>query len=130
MVAGVQTARILERRYKIMEMRKDGIRIDVIAATLKCCINTVREDIQEVLGQTATKLFETVEEARNLELERYDSLLRRYQPLAEAGNLAAAGLVIQISRERRKLLALDQPEVKNIDETAIRVYVGVDMDAV
>lgn len=129
-VTSVETARILDRRYKVHKMRRDGVPIETIATTLGCAINTVRGDISEVLGQTATALYETVEEARNLEIGRYDALLRQYQPLAEAGNIAAATLVLSISDRRRKLLALDVPEAKVKEETGVRVYVGIDIDGV
>lgn len=129
-ITSVETARVLVRRYKVMNMRKDGYSYAEIAETLSCSPATVREDVREILGKMATLMYEDTEEGRNLEVTRMDALLKRYQPLAEQGNLAAAGLVLQISAMRRKLLSLDVPEIKATSETAIRIYVGVDVDAV
>jgi hypothetical protein len=126
----VETARILTRRYKVMTMRKDGVPLYAIALTLGIGADTVREDIREVLGSTATALNETAEEARNLELVRFDALLSTYQPLAEAGNLNAAALVLSISDRKRKMLAIDVPEPKEQQETGMRIYVGIDIDGV
>ena len=125
-----QNARVLERRYKAMCMRKDGLQLHQIAAALDCGLDTVKHDLQEVLGQTATALYENTEEARNLERARYDALFTRYQPLAEAGDKAAAMIVLQISKELRRMEALDKPEEKRTEETGVRVYVGIDIDAV
>ena len=125
-----KTARTLERRYQVLEMRKYGVPMEEIAHTLQCTTGDVRKDVTEVLGQTATALRGNTEEERNLECVRLDALLQRYMPLAEMGNLAACGLVLSISDRRRKLLALDIPEVKEQSDTGIRVYVGVSIDDV
>jgi hypothetical protein len=101
-----------------------------IAEMLGCGTETIKHDLQEVLGQTATALFENTEEARNLERSRYDALFARYQPLAEAGDKAAAMIVLQISKELRRMEALDKPEERRTEETGVRVYVGIDIDAV
>ena len=129
-INSVQTLRQVDRRYKVVEMRRHGWSMQEIADTLKCTAKTVSEDLKEILNHTMTELNENTDEMRQMEIERYDALLKFYQPLAEAGNLAAAGLVLSISASRRKLCALDKPEEKNQQETAIRVYVGIDVDAV
>ena len=129
-VLSVQTVRQVERRYKVLEMRRHGSSFQEIAKTLGTTANTVKEDLQYVLGQTLGEMAITIPEDRQLEAERYDALLRRFQPLAESGNLAAAGLTLGISDRRRKLLALDKPEEKHVEETAIRIYVGIDVDSV
>jgi len=129
-VNSVQTLRQVDRRYKVVELRRQGYSYEEIARTLGCTTVTASEDAKQVMGMAIKEFSETTEEMRQMEIERYDALLRFYQPLAEAGNLAAAGLSLQISDRRRKLLALDKPEEKNQQETAIRIYVGVDVDAV
>jgi hypothetical protein len=113
-----------------MELRRLGTPIYEVAKILGCGIDTVRNDIREVLGQAATQMFETVEETRNLVRTQYEALLHRYQPLAENGNMGAAALVLQITRELRKMEAVDKPEEKKTEETGVRVYVGVDIDLV
>ena len=129
-INSVQTIRQMERRYKIVEMRRHGFSMQQIAESLGCTATTVSEDLKSVLNMTMKDLSENTDEMRQMEIERYDALLRFYQPLGDAGNLAAAGLVLSISASRRKLCALDKPEEKNQQETAIRVYVGIDVDAV
>lgn len=120
----------LERRYKVLEMRRQGCQIYEIAEILGCTTTTVREDLKQVLSMAANDMLETVPEQRELELNRYNALLKRYQPLAEKGNLNAASLCLQISREIRKLGGVDAPEQKAPSDTGTRIYVGINVDNV
>lgn len=127
----VTVARQLERRYQVLELRKMGCSQMEIAKTLGCAPETVAKDLEAVFSQTAECILDSAAVERDVEIARFDALLKRYQPLAEAGNLAAAGMVLSISDRKRKLLALDKPEVKReAEETAIRVYVGINVDDV
>lgn len=121
---------LLERRYQVWSLRKDGHTIHQIAQTLGVNDVTVRDDIVTIAKRLATELAETVEESRTLQVARLDALLLKYQTLAEGGNMGAATLVLSIEQRRSKLLALDLPENKKLEVTGIREYVGIDLDDV
>jgi AraC-like DNA-binding protein len=125
-----QTLVLIERRYRVVQMRREGYRIDEIATTLNCDPSTVSRDLREVLQLTVRDMMETTEEARVLELQRLDEIMKRFYPLAAAGDMGAAAMVLQIGDRRRKLLALDKPEAKGLEQSGIREYVGVDVDQV
>lgn len=143
----------IELDWQIFEMRRDGHSVDAIARALGVHPETVRKHLQEVLERTVNEMSETAEENRQLQIERLDYLLTKYTKMAygykeEAEvldpltrkmkkviqeippNMAAASLVLSIEARRSKLLALDMPEVKKLDVTGIREYVGVDIDKV
>lgn len=118
--------RMMERRYQVVKMRKEGYTTKEIADTLGINVVTVRDDIVRLLKQTITETAETTEENRQLQIERLDGLLKKYYGMAEMGSLAAAATVLAIEARRAKLLALDVPETKKLDVTGIREYVGID----
>lgn len=122
--------RLLERRYSVWSLRKQGFSVHDIAATTGHTEDTVRKDIVTIAERMAKELGESVEESRFLQVERLDALLVKFQPLAEAGSVPAASMVLQIEARRSKLLALDMPEQKKLDVTGIREYVGINIDDV
>ena len=121
---------LLERRYQVWELRKQGYSIRDIAGAVQVTEETVRNDIIVLAKRLSTELSETVEEARSLQITRLDALLKKYQPAAELGSLSAASMVLQIEARRSKLLALDTPETKKLDVSGIREYVGINLDEV
>lgn len=129
-MVSAQSLRDLERRYSVWELRKGGYTLREIAQSLGTTEQRVREDIILIAKRIASDLAETVEESRSLQVERLDAMLKKYQPLAEAGNLSAASMILQIESRRSKLLALDLPEQKKLEVTGIREYVGVNIDDV
>jgi len=131
----------VERRYKVMELRKAGYTIQQIAWEVGVDVNAVMRDLQAILKIAISETMETTEECRQLEVERLDALLKAYYPTAteplvdEMGNIipenmAAAALVLRIQERRAKLLALDKPEPKGGAESGIREYVGVNVEDV
>lgn len=122
--------KILERRYQVWKLRKEGYTIHEIAESLKTSDSSVRDDIVTIAKRIASELAETVEESRALQVARLDALLVKYQILAEGGNMGAATLVLSIEQRRSKLLALDLPENKKLEVTGIREYVGINLDDV
>lgn len=145
-----QTLEAVERRYKVVKMRRDGMSIPDIAADLGVSLNTVANDLVEILDKTYIEIEETVEQARNIQLQRLDALLIPAMKLAttEHNELSFdprtgapvivtmppdpkyAGVVLQIEARRAKLLALDKPETKIVEVSGIREYVGVDYSKV
>ncbi len=131
----------MERRYRAVELRKQGFLLREIAVELQVEEGTVSADLKAVLFNLIEQAQGTMEEQRVLALERLDGMLKAYYPIAteplitEDGliipmNMAAAQLVLQIEARRAKLLALDTPESKADPETGVREYVGVDTDLV
>lgn len=121
---------LLERRYQVWTLRKDGNTIREIAQTLGFSEASIRDDIITIAKRISSELAETVEESRTLQVARLDALLVKYQKLAEGGNMGAATLVLSIEQRRSKLLALDLPENKKLEVTGIREYVGINLDDV
>jgi DNA-binding CsgD family transcriptional regulator len=124
------SAQALARRYQVFALRKDGYTIREIAETLNLSEESVHRDLKTVMSRLATELAENVEENRTLQIARLDALLKKYQGLAEGGNLSAASMVLAIETRRSKLLALDVPEQKKLEVTGIREYVGIDLNEV
>lgn len=129
-IISAMNIRMQERRYQVVQLRKQGYSVQQIAESLHCSADTVRDDLIKVLKVAVSEYAETTEENRQLQIERLDGLLKKYYPLAESGSLAAAAMVLSIEQRRSKLLALDLPEVKKLDVTGIREYVGVDLNEV
>ena len=122
-----RSVNLLERRYRVWVMRKDGYTLQEIAESLGVSVAAARLDLVAIAKRLVGELAETVEENRQLQIARLDALLKKYQPLAEDGKLAAAGMVLSIETRRSKLLALDTPETKRLEVSGIREYVGVDL---
>lgn len=142
--------RQMERRYQVLQMRRDGHNLKDIADALHIGVVQVRADLVFVLSLTAREMMETSEEQRQLQNERLDVLLKTYIPLAtnthnevlvdkQTGQESIvtmppdpkmAQVVLSTMQRQAKLNALDVPEVKKLDVTGIREYVGVDIESV
>lgn len=149
-LTSTRTLKIIEQRYTIAALRRDGHSVKEIADTVGLSTMTVSERLKECLNLAIKETNETSEESRQLQLERLDQLLRVYTPLATETHQETvidrltglqtvvirppdpvyAALMLRIEERRSKLLALDMPEQKRVEETAIRVYVGINVDAV
>ena len=144
------TVRIVERRFQVVTLRREGYTVQEIADVLGISTTLVRLDIQETLNQTITETAETTEENRQLQIERLDGLIKELIPLTKAQevdevntsleggfitrlippSIPAALAVASIEAQRAKLLALNVPEVKRLEVSGVREYVGVDVDQV
>lgn len=131
----------MERRYRAVELRKQGFLLREIAVELRVDEGTVSADLRAVLANLVEQAQGTTEEQRVLALERLDGMLKAYYAIATEPlitndgqiipmNMAAAQLVLQIEARKAKLLALDTPESKADPQTGVRQYVGVDTDLV
>lgn len=146
-------ARRLELEWEVFEMRKQGHSIQEIAITISEDARTIRNCLEAVMTRAARETNESVEEARQLQMERLDSMLVKYMKLAQGyseevevldpttkkmvrktvvhgPNMGAASLVLAIEARRSKLCALDMPEVKQVNVSGVREYVGVDITQV
>jgi DNA-binding CsgD family transcriptional regulator len=140
----------IERRYQCVYLRRDGYTVQEIADSLGCSAGAVRNCLQEAFKETIEEYSETTEESRQIALDRIDSLIKVYTPLAKGyttdipdkdkpgqmktvevpPDISAAQFLLALETRRAKLLALDKPEVKKLEVSAIREYIGVDMEQV
>jgi hypothetical protein len=145
-----KAVRKIERQYQVMKLRRDGYTAVEIAATVGCAVDTVMLDIRACLNRSLNELKETTEEVREIQLQRLDSFVKTYMPLAldthkevrvdmatgeeiiveTPPNPTYAALLLRVEERRARLLALDIPEQKRQEESAVRVYVGIDMSKV
>ena len=75
----------------------------------------VRKDCMVALDEVQNELRESAIEMANIESQRFDKLLEAIWPAAESGDPRAIETALNISRERRKLFGLDNPEKLQID---------------
>lgn len=148
-ILAAQTARMLERRFQVMNLRRDGWQIHEIAPMVDASIATVKEDIKAVLTLVSSDLQESADEMRTLQLQRLDQLLSIHTKLAQGydeliedprtgklinvnhpPNHNSAAIILQVEARRSKLMALDIPDQKAAEASGIRIYVGVDTDQV
>ncbi len=149
-VVSPKNVRMIENRYQIVRLRRDGFTIQEIAETLDISAVQVHNQLQIALNISISETAETTEESRQLQIERLDLLLKTYTPFATEWHKETridmqtkqeiivecppdpkyASLILSIEMRRAKLLALDVPETKKLDVTGVREYLGVDLEQV
>lgn len=75
----------------------------------------VYEDCAVALNAVQNEYKESAVEMVNLELKRFDKMLNSVWDNAESGDVRSIEAVLSISRERRKMLGLDNPERLQVD---------------
>lgn len=115
-----------ERRAQIWERRLKGFSYDAIYRDMLRTFGTdqlpanwspkqVYTDCAAVLAQVQNEYRETAAEMVGVELGRFDELLAGVWPMAVAGDLQAIDRALDISKERRKMMGLDNPDRIQID---------------
>lgn len=110
-----------ERRAQIWERRLKGFSYDAIYRDMlrtfgadqlpdKWSPKHVYTDCAAVLAQVQNEYRETAAEMVGVELGRFDELLAGVWPAAVNGDLQAIDRALDISKERRKMMGLDNPE--------------------
>ena len=110
-----------ERRAHVWERRLKGYSYEAIAREMRETFapsslpknwgpKQVYADCAAILAQVRDEFSETAAEAVNIELGRFDELLNAVWESAKAGDVRAVNAALDISRERRKMLGLDNPE--------------------
>ena len=121
-----------ERRAHVWERRLKGYSYEAIAREMKETFapsslprgwgaKQVYADCAAILAQVKNEYEETAAEAVSIELGRFDELLNAIWDSAKAGDVRAVAAALDISRERRKMLGLDNPERFVVDW---RIQVG------
>ncbi|GEM_PF-5869264 len=124
---------VMERRIRVIELRKVGMSIRAIARQLnaegyECSHITVHKDLWRSLNEL--NKFTPPDEAermRCLELERLDDLWLAHWGVAVRGNIAAVLILVAISKLRCKLLGIGNVEplkVKINTEEALAKLLG------
>lgn len=142
--------KVIERRRKVILLRAQGWDYEAIAHAIESTVRTVRSDVIECLGIAATELLLTSENERELQKIRLDMLLKTHLTLATDNHVeeridkntgtkilisvppdpAYASIALKVMERQAKLMALDSPEVKKLEVSGIREYLGIDMDKV
>lgn len=110
-----------ERVAHVWELRLKGLSHEAIARELEGRFGgallpsnwgakRVYDDCQIALNKVQTEYRESAVEMVGIELARFDKLLESVWANAEAGDTRAVEAALAISRERRKLVGLDNPE--------------------
>lgn len=149
-IVTVDAVRKIQQKFQVITLRRDGHTIAEIAECMGLTMETVRKVEVNVLNEIISVYSETTEEHRQIQLDRLDQLTKVYTPFATQThkeqvvdplsgqmiivevppNPGYAALLLKIEERRAKLLSLDVPEVKRLDVTGIREYIGIRMDEV
>lgn len=109
-----------ERRKRCVALRLAGATWQQIADQLGYADRgAAHNDYVRAIGVSQQELTELAEEAKALELARYDRLLMACWTAATAGDLKAIETALKISDRRRDLLQLNAPmrvEVTTVDQ--------------
>jgi hypothetical protein len=115
-----------ERRAHVWERRLKGFSYDAIYRDMLETFDRdvlpkdwsprrVYSDCSAILVRVQDEYKETAAEMVDIELGRFDELLAAIWPAATAGELGAVDKALAISRERRKMMGLDNPDRIQID---------------
>lgn len=116
-----------EERYALVwERRLRGMSYDAIARDLLGSFTPgafpkgynaqgVYKDCSAVMVRLRDEYKETAMEMVDIELQRFDKMLDGVWDAAQAGDLNAVDRALAISRERRKMMGLDNPDKLQID---------------
>lgn len=115
-----------ERYALVWERRLRGMSYEAIARDLVASFppgtfsqnynaQSVYKDCSAVMAQLRGEYKETAMEMVDIELRRFDKMLEGVWAAAQAGDLNAVDRALAISRERRKMMGLDNPDRVQID---------------
>ena len=99
----------LERRQKILELRKSGKTLQEIGTELGISKVAVHTHIKKAIQKYNEKLNEETEWVIFLENSRLDEGLKSIWAKVQSGDLKAIDTMVKIMDRRAKLLGLDQP---------------------
>ena len=114
---------LVEKEATIIELRHEGYVWREIATMVDMSIAGVVKAYKRALMRHP---IATIEEHRELELDRLDNLQRTYWQPAVNGNLRAADYVLRVIDKRAKLLGLDAPLKVQAE---VVTYDGSNLDA-
>jgi len=113
---------VVARQQQSWTLRRQGWSLRDIAAQLGISHEQVRKDLDAVLALVQAEKAAEAGAYIDIELARYDGMLRALSTKAEYGDVQAIAVALSVSRERRKLLGLDKAVVQanvNIDVSTL-----------
>jgi hypothetical protein len=113
-----------KREAKVFELRIQGYTFEQIASEVG--YQGTSGAWQAYRRARESMIFESVEEARQLELLRLDEMMFALWDRAIGGDLPSASCVLKIMDRRAKLLGLDKPEKIEVNKWD---FDGADLDA-
>jgi predicted transcriptional regulator len=103
-----------ERRQKAMGLRRNGATYEMIAEALDITLPMARRYVKQGIDAIHKDIAETAEEARTLELERLDTMLRvlanKVEAAAAEGDYRPMQMQLRVQERRSRLLGLDSPQ--------------------
>jgi hypothetical protein len=123
MVEKAPTPERIDKERSIVELRTEGYVWREIAQI----VNMSTAGVYKAYNRAMTRVIApSIEEHREMELDRLDILQRTYWQPAVNGNLRAADYVLRVIDKRAKLLGLDAPLKVQAE---VVTYDGSDLDA-
>jgi hypothetical protein len=123
MVEKAPTPERIDKEREIIELRTEGYVWREIAQQ----VGMSTAGVYKAYNRAMTRVIApSIEEHRELELDRLDILQRTYWQPAVNGNLRAADYVLRVIDKRAKLLGLDAPLKVQAE---VVTYDGSDLDA-
>lgn len=106
---------ILQRQLQALDMRKRGLSFRAIGEKLGVTHVTAYNDVMKELSRLAKERDDSLEELRQLELERLDMLIIALEPMARVGDPGAVNAFLKCMERRAKYLGLDAADKLQID---------------
>jgi hypothetical protein len=97
------------REEQIYRLKLEGNSPKDIAFLVKVPVADVEETIIRMAEASRTRLLAELSVGAIMEVDRLEAMHRALWPNAKAGEPSAIDRVLQVSKERRKLLGLDAP---------------------
>lgn len=104
---GTRRLLMMERRAKVIELRRQRYSLREIAATLNCAPETARRDIAHYMSAIDQTCLETTAAMRAELAQEYDEIISTLSREVADGHLDRVESLLKATRELRQLYALD-----------------------
>ena len=101
--------RIADRRIEVFELRKTGMELREIAKIVGTSHGTVHQDLKKVLAERLARRDEVVEEYVEIQKAQLNSMVEKYWPKVQEGDIGAGYLLLAVLKRQAELLGLDAP---------------------
>lgn len=107
-----------ENRARAVEYRKMGMTYEAIAQQLRITRQAAHKTVHKAMSEVQTRQYEDASIVKVMELENLDRLQLAAWPGAMKGNHLLIDRVLKIQERRAKLLGLDAPEKKALNDAS------------
>lgn len=120
----------LERQRQALELRRQGLRYEQIAAHLGIDVAAAWRHVMRAYQRSLKQNDDLAEFNRKLDLERLDAALAAIWPEVSAGKGWAVDRLLGILERRARLLGLDSPQKQETDigDTLARILERLSRD--